>query len=189
MPSVEFEIAYLNAGVSLLESYLLSNDLYWSIGSQAPGGQGAFPQLTIGSLLLSQARLHARRLDEQQRSRLAAIDQELYACQYRWRTAWNKKSAQEFSARLKLWGDFLGEYRLSPENHADRYAYEVRRRVMLDLLTPFVPHPPPAETELLSGLDALLNSVLVGGKFIWEPDIAGGFPPERYWYLYGSIRG
>jgi hypothetical protein len=189
MPSVEFEIAYLQAGVPLLESYLLSNDLYRSIGSPAPGGQSAFPQLTIGSLLLSQARLNARRLDERQRSGLAAIDQELYACQYRWRTAWDRKSAQEFSARLKLWGDFLGEYRLSPENHSDRYAYEVRRRVMLELLTPFVQNQRPAEMELLSGLDTLLTSVLVAGKFIWEPDIAEGFPPERYWYLYGSMRG
>jgi hypothetical protein len=189
MPTVEFEIAYFHAGVQLLEDYLLSKELYWSISTPAPVGEGAFPQLTIGSLLLSQARLHARSLDEQMRTKLAAIEEKMYDCQYRWRIAWEKKCTQEFSARLKLWRDFLEEYRTAPENHADRYAYEVRRRAMLDLLSPFVQFATPAERELLAGLDALLNILLVKGKFIWEDDLTGGFPQERFWYLYGSIRG
>lgn len=189
MPTAEYELAYLRAGIQLLESYLVSKELYWSIPATPPGGGGPFPQLTPGSLLLAQARLHARHLAEPLLTELAVVDQELLDLQYSWRVAWERKCAHDFSARLKLWRDFLEEVRSNPENHADRYAYEVRRRVMLELISPFVDFESPAERELLAGLDRLLSALSENGNFIWESDLAAGFPRDRFWYLYGSIRG
>ena len=47
---------------------------------------------------------------------------------------------------------------------------------------------PVEEIQLLDGLDKLLKSTFKPGKFIWEADIASGFPPQIYWYLYGEIK-
>ena len=53
MPSPEYDLRYLKAGIEQLESYLLSSDVYWSIGTRAPAGETPYPQLTIGGLLLA----------------------------------------------------------------------------------------------------------------------------------------
>jgi hypothetical protein len=188
MPSVVYDLGYLRAGVAALESYLLSKELYWNLGAGSPPGEPAFPPLTLGYLLLSQARLHARQLDLPQRDELARLDEGLDDIRSRWRVAWERKAAQDFRARLNLWRDFLEEYREMPEANADRYAYEVRRRVMLHLLEPETLEINPAETGLLGGLDRVVESVLTPGDFVWERDLASGFPRDTYWYLFGRLK-
>jgi hypothetical protein len=37
---------------------------------------------------------------------------------------------------------------------------------------------------LLAALDKVLMAKLLPGIFVWEEELAGVFPPERYWYLY-----
>jgi hypothetical protein len=106
----------------------------------------------------------------------------------KWRVAWEQKTAQEFRARLNLWRDFLEEYRQNQEANADRYPYEVQRRVMIDLLEVWSADISRAESELLSALDQLLKSVWIPGDFIWDDNLAPGFPPDRFWYLYGGLK-
>lgn len=67
MPSAEYDLGYLKAGISALENYLLSNDLYWPVGASSPSGEPAYPRLTLGGLLLAQKRAHARNLTPEQR--------------------------------------------------------------------------------------------------------------------------
>ena len=122
------------------------------------------------------------------RAELERLDQTLDDMRSHWRVAWEAKAAREFHARLNLWRDFLQEYRDHPENNADRYAYEVQRRAMLDLLAPDATGAPQAERDLLRSLDQLLRAVLVPGEFAWEPDMQGGFPQDEYWYLYGRLK-
>ncbi|MCJ7661917.1 MAG: hypothetical protein MUO67_22455, partial [Anaerolineales bacterium] len=86
-----------------------------------------------------------------------------------------------------LWRDYLDETIENPEANADRYAYEVERRVMLHLLGPEVEDLPQAYRDMLAGLDLRLRSAFRAGEFIWDPQITAGFPVEEYWYLFGTL--
>ncbi len=186
--TIEYVLGFVGAAIPLLEDYLLSKDMYWSLAAEPPAGNPPYSELTLGSLLLALARLRARPLPSDQNAGLIRLERELEQIRSRWRVAWEKKSQREFSSRLKLWRDFLEEYRLSPENNYDRYAYEVRKRVMLHLLAGEAGSLPQAELELLAGLDRLLRAVFVYGDFIWAKDLSGGFPPDAFWYLYGQLK-
>jgi hypothetical protein len=188
MPSAAFDFGYLQAGLAGLESYLLSKELYWNLGASSPPGEPAFPPLTLSSLLLSQARLHARSLTMEQRDALAQLDEQMDEIRSSWRVAWGRKAAHDFRARLNLWRDFLEEYREKPDANADRYPYEVSRRVMLHLLSSEAVEIPEAEIELLAGLDQLLKAVFIPRDFVWDEDLSSGFPRDPYWYLYGKLR-
>lgn len=187
MPSKEYDLGYLRAGLAVLEEYLLSDEIYWPIGAGAPAGEPAYPRLTLGGLLLADRRLKAQTLPPTQATELASLERRLEETRSRWRVAWEGKATLEFQARLNLWRDFLQEYREHPENNLDRFPYEIQRRVMLELLLPDA-KPPQAEIDMLRGLDGLLKSVLVPGNYAWEPELQRGFPPDPYWYLYGHLK-
>ena len=188
MPSYEYDFRYMQAGLDQLEAYLLANELYWPIGVNPPKREPPYTQLTPGGLLLARQRLRASAETLAQQADLARIEQRLEALQAQWRTAWGNKARQDFHARLKLWRDFLEEYREKPSAHYDRYVYEVTRRAQLHLLAFEVIDLPDAETQTLAGLDKLLRAVFNPGAFIWEERLAGSFPPTTFWYLYGSLR-
>ena len=189
MPTLEYDLGYLRAALTVLDDYLLSADLYWSIGNRPPRGEPPYPSLTLGGVLLAQARAHAHPASGNLVGQLAQADEQINAVRGRWRSAWGRKARRDFHARLNLWRDFLEEYRQKPEAHLDRYAYEVRRRVMLHRLEPEAGEIPKAEVELLAGLDRLLRIVLIPGGFVWEQELSPGFPEEPYWYLYGRLKG
>jgi hypothetical protein len=187
MPSYEYDRRYLQAGIDQLEAYLLAEELYWPAGVSAPQGQPPYPQLTPGGLLLARQRLQATAETPAQQAELARLESRLEALLSQWRTAWGKKARQDFHARLKLWRDFLEEYREKPSAHHDRYTYEVGRRAQLHLLAPEAIDLPPAETDTLNGLDKLLRAIFRPGAFVWEMRLTSSFPPTTYWYLYGSL--
>lgn len=187
MPSAEYDLEFLRASLASLEDYLFSKELYWPLGARPPAGEPQFPPLTLGSLLLAQARLHACPLTFEQRDLLARLDEQIDEIRSRWRAAWGRKAAHDFRARLKLWRDFLEEHRQNPEGNYDRYAYEARRRAMLHLLAEEADDLAPEEIELLSALDSSLKAALEPAPFLWGDELAPGFPGDTYWYLYGNL--
>jgi hypothetical protein len=177
MTTAEKDRAYLEAGIPELEDYLLSDELYWPITSRGFN----LPRLTIGGVLLAKARLEAR--GERIESLMAQLD----AFRSKWRVAWETKAGRGVQARMRLWGNYLSDYRHNPEGHADAYPHEVRYRVMLHLLMAELPAPPNEQSGLMQ-LDGLLRENLISGDFIWESDLQAGFPREVYWYLYGNLK-
>lgn len=188
MSTAEYELGYLNAALIVLEDYLLSADVYWTLVATPPAGSPEYPTLTLGTLLLMLQKLKARQLTPDQKAELMRLESEINRVQSDWKSTWEKKAARGFAARLSLWRNFIEEYRQNPENNADRYAYEVNRRVMLDLLRSTA-NLTEAEVELLDGLDRFLRTAFIAGAFIWEPELAAGFHADRFWYLYGHLRG
>lgn len=180
----EYELGYLRSGVPQLEGYLLSKELYWPIGASPLPGMTPYPQLTLGGILLSLAKLSAQALTPEQNSVLSQLRTGLDATRSHWRVAWEQKAQREFQARLSLWRDYVEEYRQHPSEQADRYTYEVSRRVMLELLSHEARSLPDTELDLLAALDKVVLAKLLPGKFLWEEGLAGAFPPETYWYLY-----
>lgn len=188
MSSAVFDLGYLLAAEPLLEDFLLVDQVYWPIHAGSPAGEPPFPQLTLGSVLVSLRQLQARRLPPERRAEFHRLQTRIEVLRTRWRVAWENKARREISARLRLWRDYLEELRAEPQNQADRYRYEVGRRVMLALLLDEVGQAPAHEIELLRGLDGLLAALFEPGDFLWDVELAAGFPPETFWYLYGSLR-
>jgi hypothetical protein len=122
---------------------------------------------------------------KEQRSEFDRLDGRLQEIRQQWQVAWGQKAAREFTARLRLWRDFLEEYRKQPKANLDRYAYEVNRRVTLQLLSSDAEGTPDEELELLNGLDELLRAVFIPGQFVWDDELKASFPENPYWYLYG----
>ena len=187
MLTASYDLHYLQAGLDQLETYLLSNDIYRPLGLQPAHGQPPYPQLTLGWLLLARLRAQATSQAPAERGELERLSLQLEALRSRWRTAWGNKAQAEFRARLSLWRDFLEEYRSDPASNADRFAYEVNRRVLLALLAQEAASLPEASLQALAGLDSWLQAVLIPGDFIWEPILSPSFPKHAFWYLYGKL--
>jgi len=187
MPSVEYDLWYVRDGIEELESYLLSDAVYWPVGVHPPAGEPPYPQLTLGWLLLAFKRAGLSAKTAEQREELNRLSKPLENIHTQWRSAWERKAAHEFHARLKLWLNFLEEYRKTPAENYDRYAYEVSRRVLLQLLKPDTSQSPPSDTDLLFGLDRVLKVILTPGEFIWDQDLMDGFDRQNYWFLYGKL--
>ena len=187
MTSFRYEIKYLHAGVQALEQYLLSDELYWPSDANAPTGERPYPRLTLGNLLLARARLYALPLSISQQAEALIVDEQIADIKDHWQVAWMKKAKLSYEARFKLWRDFLQEYKEDPEATADRYVYEVERRVMLNLLSPEVEDIPQAYRDMLAGHDLRLRGAFQAGEFIWDPQMAAGFPVKEYWYLFGTL--
>ena len=187
MPSLKFDLAYLQAGIEQLENYLQSKELYYPTGEKPPAGEPPFPRLTPGGLLLTQARLAARDFKSPFLKEFSELNEQLDYLNKKWRVAWEKKVVRDFNARLNLWRNFMEDHRKNPPGNYDRYAYEVRSRVILDLLAKEEAQIPSEKLETLPNLDKILRAVFIPGDFIWEQELSQGFPPQPYWYLYGSL--
>lgn len=188
MPGIEYDLTYLQAGLVDLEGYLLSKELYWPTAAIPPAGETSYPRLTLGNLLLSRTRLDGRSLNPAQRDELDRLSTRLEATRQHWRTAWETKAARELTARLNMWRDFIEEYREDPESNADRYGFEVNRRVLVELLRPQAGALDPAVLELITALDRLLEAVFVPSGFAWDTALMQSFPQSPYWFLYGKLK-
>lgn len=187
MPSIEYDTLYLREALKSLESYLLSSDLFWNLSANPPPGEPAFPALTLGGVLLAQSRVKARNLDLHAFSEFQTLNTQLEVLHIRWRTAWEQKGLRSFKSRLNQWGLFLEDYRNQPDANQDRYPYEVRLRLILDLLIASINDIPSEQEQLLRSQDLLLKNYLVGDAFVWEEIFQAGYPRLQYWYLYGRL--
>jgi hypothetical protein len=188
MTTANFDLGYLETAVELLQNYLLSKDLYWKMNAGSPPGEPGYPSLTLGAVLLSQARLAARSLPPSEKSRKVNLQNQLEGIRLKWRSAWGGKAREEFRYRLNLWRNFLEEFREDPQGNFDRYSYEVSRRVILDLLSKEADYIPREQEQLLKGLDRILEGLMLPGNFVWDQALVGGFPSEEYPYLYSRLR-
>ena len=188
MPSVEYDLRYLETAVELLEDYLLAKEIYWKMSAISPPDEPRFPALTLGGVLLAEARVSGRRLTTSQDQRRSILINEIDRIQMKWRTAWRNRVKDEYRSRLDLWRNFLEEFREDPPGNFDRYGYEVSRRVMLHLLAEDIENIPVSQVELLAGLDRILKGLMVAGEFVWADELREGFPPESFPYLYLTLR-
>jgi hypothetical protein len=152
---------YLAAGIPQLETYLLSKELYYPLSL-------GLPQLTLGGILLSLARMG---------NEAANFEAQVGKIRSKWQSAWDAKSSREVRARSDLWANYLAEYRSDPKLEARLYPQNVGYRAMLSLLG-------KAEEDS----DAFLKSVFKEGSFVWEEDCAPNFSREPFWFLYGTLK-
>lgn len=182
MPTLADDQAYFQNGVQELEDYLLSKELFWPLS----GGKD-LPRLTPGGLLLSRVRLRARATAPMDVAVLTKMELALEEVRSKWITAWERKAGQEVHTRAALWRNYLSDYQRSPDQYASAYPGEVHVRVMLHLLKEEFKNL-PADFVVVDGLDQLVKAAWLPGAFVWEKDLARGFPEAGYWFLYGKLR-
>ena len=170
MPTPQADLLYLQTSLPELKNYLLSDILYYPL-------DGNLPRLTIGGILLSEHRLR----DDKSTTHLIP---KLTTVKSAWRVAWTKKSTAELEARLRLWRNYLNDYRKNPEEYAPDYPHEIRWRVMIALLSAEVDKI-PAEIAVL---DQLLRTKFISGDFVWDENLRTQFPEDEFWFLYGEIK-
>ncbi len=178
--------AFFQAAVPELEDYLLSPVLFWPlnlrIGHPIPEDLN---RLTLGNLLLAQARLNAYPWSESQHHQLIHLIQQVQQVRERWRANWQKKAAQEIPTRLNLWKQALAEISDSSFSPSPAvWAYQVRHRAILHFLFQEIPTLEPSHRETLAALDQRLRSVKPLNGFLWEAEIQASFPPDTFWFLY-----
>jgi len=186
--SLQYELSYLREGANELQKYLMSEELFWPLSATPPEGKQAYPRLTLGNLELNLARLRARVNKSKQHPGLWKIDHEIEATREEWRSAWIRKSSWEFRSRIKQWENYINELRRDLDEHSPYYSYEVRLRVILNLLRGYELEIDNAYLKLLAGLDTVLRAIFVPNGFVWEDSLSSGFPRDPYWYLWGHIK-
>jgi hypothetical protein len=175
-------LAFVQAGLKELESYLQSDILFWTLT-----GPSSLPRLTIGGLLLEIACLHDGIVPTSGLMQPADLDLQLDAMRLKYRAAWQKKCRAEAHSRLRLWQDALNEYRNSADPQELSYAQLVKWRVILELLMKET-QLDPAEVDILAELDKMVQMYWIPGDFTWEPELQQIFPEPEYWFLYGRLK-
>jgi hypothetical protein len=173
-----------------MEDYLKSNALFWEPNRRRPGGTG-LPKLTFGRLLLAMRRLEtlSEHLDRDQAATLQRAKQELDFQRSQWTLRYREKTSRELRSRLDAWSWYLDDIRKQGESAIVYYARQVEERVKSDLLLEEagkvgleVKEPQMQQ----AALDQRLGTIFTVGEFCWLEELAPGFPPERFWYLWGQ---
>jgi hypothetical protein len=177
----EDDLLFLREVAKDLSEYILAKDVYWPLQTLTPTQSGEkLPQLTLGSLALSQTRLSASPLPVQQAGEYARLCEQIEQVHQEWRSNWRVKEEQEIGARLKQWQEYIRDLRGEPRQQAAFYAREARTRAILALLQPGI----IAQTEQLNMLDQILRGLSRPGPFLWEAGYTSAFPQDRFWFLY-----
>ncbi len=183
MPKIEEDRAFLNGALFELSDFLLSKDIFWPMERRAERSAGNPSRLSLGNIRLATARLAAAGESAEDTNLILEIDRIFE----KWRSNWSKKAALEYSSRLNLWKEILDELIADPSRAV--YRYEIRSRVILELLQDdMLVQPPVHEQDFLAGVDDRLRGASEEGDFIWEPELQAGFPREQYWFLYRGLR-
>jgi hypothetical protein len=188
MPDFAYYRVYLQTGLQELEPYLLSNQLFWTVNASPSLGEPGYPKFTLGGFLFFGLCARTLAKTDSQVAAMYSVEAETNNYRTRWQVAWRRKASREFRSRLRQWGNVMKEIRLDPEEHLDYYRYEVRSRVFIQLLLSEISELETAQQEQLKGQDLLLRALFVPGDFIWEPELAPGFPSDPYWFLWGHPR-
>ncbi len=185
--TLAYDLGYIAAGLEELEAYLLSKELFWPVNAPSPAGEGAYPQLTLGGLLLALRRARSRGKSPPGHSQVQRLETHLNAARAQWLSAWEEKAAWELRSRMRQWGSYLTELRREPADHRVYFRYEVRLRALIELLIAEVHQLESEDQALLTMLDQEVRGRLIAGDFVWGEDLAEGFPKDTFWYLWGDV--
>lgn len=185
-PMIDLEVCEAMAGE--FENYLASDALYWQMDPAHPSGH-AWPKLTIGGGLERMWRLQAYEghFTVDQRARLERARRRLDTVRDTRKAQYVAKATRELQSRMDAWQWFLDDYANRPGELAVYYPSEVRDRLKIALLMDVL-QGQADKVHRLQALDDRLRADFVPGEFVWDAALAGVFPPEPYWWLYGGLK-
>lgn len=180
---LEHDLLVMEKIIEGLDDYLRSDATYWT-------GDPTLPKLTLGGFLMRQDRLEKLRdqLPPPLRSHLDALSAQFQAQVIDMVTRVERRAHEEIRDRIREWVQDLRGYRFK---EATEYANKVDVRVVLEALIAYLHKPPyclaPDVAEEVAQLDEHLRRRWKSGAFIWPAVYQPAYPPESYWWLYGSV--
>ena len=189
MSRLDIDWTYLRLANQVLAEYILLPEIYRSITpvkwSIDPGG---LSQLSIGNILLSLRRLQTISLSDSEQTELTGICMQIEQIRDRWRANWERKAHRELTDRQQLWQEYLDELSTNKKLYSRIYPVQARLRVIIYLLVEEIGTTVINKDMRLEHQDKFLRSFSTSGPFVWEADLAGGFPEETCWFLYRAFR-
>ena len=183
-----YELHFVREALGQLKDYLLSDEVFWQLNLRSLHGASPYPQMTLGNLLLSQARLEGLKqgagLSREDQQELKELNADIASIKKEWRSAWEKKAEREFRSRLTQWERFLDEMGDSPDQHSSNYATEVRVRAILSLLEADLPPSAAAFKSQVALQDQRLERMVTNADFVWDAEVQRAFPKTDFWYLW-----
>jgi len=177
------DLAFFRSALGELEEYLLSSVIYWPLSSaNGESLRGGSIQLTPGNLLLIQKKVNAASWSEESGQIIQPLNANFAKICEKWRANWEKKVAQDFQQRLRLWSEYLDSLAKTPKPTRGDFPYNVRQRVILQLLSDQLGKM--EQESKLKILDQRLQNLTQPGHFLWEKELEQGFPKDFFWYLY-----
>ena len=181
---LEKDRAFIIAAVPDLQEYILSSQLYWPVNLKIPGQPQEAASLTLGNLLLALKRLVIDTNPPPIYDPFLELEKSIYPLRERWLSNWKAKAEKEFEERLRQWERYVINPYKNSGQYWQEYPFEVRRRVILQLLGVEMGEIPPTSVRELDHLDKLLRPLCKPGPYIWETSTEKNFPRDDYWYLY-----
>jgi hypothetical protein len=159
-----------------LEEYLSSSVLLWRLkGSNLP--------LSPGNLLLARISSGGNQ-DEQTNQTLEKITDIIRLH----KSAWDKKCEAELLMRMQQWKTQIDDIKEAGGIDLS-YRYNVRIRVIIQLLLDELSTAHGKIDLQLQHLDEFLTGMTIPGEFIWNEELKGAFPPDKFGYLYVKYKG
>ncbi len=182
------DLEILQVMADQMDDYLRSESLFW------PMGYSDMPMLTLGGYWLRQHRLMALRslLTSEQQAQLDAAIQTFDTAVSEWVVRTEKRAHTELEARIRQWGEYLGD--LADKKSADLASYPAQvevRAIIAALLNQLQQRPYTLDQKLANAatsLDQGLRARLSGGEFVWPEAWQPAYPKAEYWFLYGRPR-
>jgi len=186
MLPIEQNLSLLERMLEELESYILSDEVFWPLSQKEIQGL-SLPRLTFGGLMLILDELAAlnSQMSTKQVLRYERLLRKYEGIFGKWRSSIEKKVIQELHARLNLWRAYLLDLEEQPER-IEGYPREVRTRVMIHRLIDLIGNLDDLDVELqsLKIIDDRIHDFLSPGEFIWETSLQQIYPREQFPFLY-----
>ena len=186
MDSKEIERIFAESTLIELKDYLLSPTLFWPLS--LPGlnkdEQSSVPKLTPGNLYLCLRKINTFDFEPDLMVGMKDVVGRISTLLEAWQSNWKKKAQQEFLIRINLWESYLKELKRNPAMNTGSFSYQVRNRIILDLLEEELKVANKNEIVSMQHMDETLKNLVKDGDFIWQFDLCRGFPKNQYWYLY-----
>jgi hypothetical protein len=189
---IDRDVAFCAAMTDEMDAYIKSDVLFWE-PNRGRLGAIRLPKLTFGGLFLALRRLQTLhdRLDLDQKEVLVRAERELAFQKKQWPPRYEGKLARELRSRLDEWAWYLDDCREQGERAIAHYPHRAEVRVKIDLLLDAADEITLDVVERRrrqAALDERLVLFFAVGEFCWVEELAAGFPPDRFWFLYGFPR-
>jgi hypothetical protein len=182
------DVSILETMAVQMAEYLDSEVLFW------PMSRGGMPMLTLGGYLMREHRLLAlaEMLSPEQETQVDMAVTRFNQALAERIVRFENKARNELQARLRQWEEYLKEVERGTADQSSNYATAVETRAMIAALLERLSLPPYQTGERadqhLALLDTRLRNNWRPGEFIWPAEWAAAYPPNEYWWLYGSPR-
>ena len=172
-PGVEEDSRFILAAADELKQYLDSAVVLWPL-------HGVKSPLTPGNLLLAQYRIEGEPTPHVVKA-LAAINSMVTSHG----AQWEQRIRSEIPIRLNQYAAMVEDI-IEYGSIDAGYSRNIEVRVKIDFLLSSVDSVETHFLEKLSELDALLETKLNDGDFIWDESLQMKFPMDKFHYLYVS---